>query len=147
MSTACGDTLDSPCIDAGSPPIIDSLLDCSWGLGTILSDMGAYGGGDSATVGITDHQPRVPDRFALLQNYPNPFNAKTIIRYNLPSDSDVTIEIYDILGRKVETLFDERKRAGKHTIIWDAADIPSGVYFVRLQTDDYSKNIKMVLLK
>ena len=147
MSTACGDPNDSPCIDTGHPDIIDSLLDCSWGLGTILSDMGAYGGGDSANVGITDQQPRVPDRFALLQNYPNPFNTTTIIKYSLPSESNVSIEIYNILGQRVVTIYDGIQQAGEHTIIWDASKFPSGVYFARLQTDDYSKSVKMVLLK
>jgi hypothetical protein len=147
MSTACGDPNDSPCIDTGNPAIIDSLLDCSWGLGTILSDIGAYGGGDSATVGITDQPPRVPNRFALLQNYPNPFNARTIIRYSLPLDSDVTIEIYDILGRNVETLVSGYRSAGPHSITWDAEDVPSGVYFARLETENAPENVKMVLLK
>ncbi len=147
MSTACGDPNDSPCIDAGSPAIIDSLLDCSWGLGTILSDMGAYGAGDSATVGIIDQQPWVPDRFALLQNYPNPFNARTIIRYDLPSESDVTIEIYDILGRKIETILHHKQPAGHHQAVWNADSRSSGIYFYRIQAGEYAETRKMVLLK
>ena len=147
MSTACGDPNDSPCIDAGSPAIIDSLLDCSWGLGTILSDMGAYGGGDSATVGIIDQEPRVPDRFALLQNYPNPFNARTVIRYNLPSDSDVTIEIFDILGRKIQTLVHDKQLAGYHQAVWNAIDRSSGIYFYRIQAGDLSESKSCNLLK
>jgi hypothetical protein len=83
MSVACGDSVDSPCIDAGDPNILDSLLDCSWGLGTLRSDMGAFGGGDSVSIGILDNIPLLPDRFILLQNYPNPFNAQTTIRFML----------------------------------------------------------------
>lgn len=147
MSTACGDPYDSPCIDVGHPDIIDSLLDCSWGLGTILSDMGAYGGGDSATVGIVDHQPEVPDRFGLMQNYPNPFNAMTVIRYSLPAESDVTIEIYDILGRRIQTLFSGNRPAGSHSVIWDARDLPSGIYLYRIDAGQYSKTIRCLLLK
>ena len=147
MSTECGDPYDSPCIDAGHPDIIDSLLDCSWGLGTILSNMGAYGGGDSATVGIIDQEPRVPDRFALLQNYPNPFNAQTVIRYSLPSESDVTIKIFDILGRKVETLVDEKQRAGYHKAVWNAIDRSSGIYFYRIQAGEHSETRKMLLIR
>jgi hypothetical protein len=112
MSTACGDPDDSPCIDAGYPGILDSLLDCSWGLGTIVSDMGAFAGGDSVTVGTDDYIERLPSQFALFQNYPNPFNAVTVIRYSLPEPSDVVLEVYDILGRKVEMLVNERQAAG-----------------------------------
>ena len=84
----CGDTLDSPCIDAGSPAIIDSLLDCSWGLGTIASDMGAYGGGDLEMLGIGDNENARPDRIAFMQSYPNPFNAATTIKFALIEESE-----------------------------------------------------------
>ncbi len=147
MSTDCGDPYDSPCIDAGHPDKLDSLLDCSWGLGALRSDMGAYGGGDSTMVGIDDEVPEIPSRFALAQNYPNPFNASTIIQFNLPSASDVIIEIYDILGRRVETLFDAEQPAGYHQIVWDASDQSSGIYFYRIQAGEYSDTRKMVLLK
>jgi hypothetical protein len=147
MSTDCGDQEDSPCIDTGRPDIIDSLLDCSWGLGTILSDMGAFGGGDSVQVGIDDYDVPLPEHVAMLQNYPNPFNALTIIRYSLPSASDVTISLYDILARKVETLVDQQQTAGCHHVIWNAEDAPSGMYFYRIQAGDYIETRKMVLLK
>ncbi len=148
MSTACGDPQDSPCIDAGDPSIEDIWLDCEWGLGTSLSDMGAYGGGDSTMVGIgDDKEPEVPIRFGLSQNYPNPFNAVTVIRYSLPKPSDVIITIYDILGRKVETLFDAEQPAGYHQIIWDASDHPSGMYFYRIQAGDFHESRSCLLLK
>jgi parallel beta-helix repeat protein len=147
MSTACGDPYDSPCIDTGSPAIIDSLLDCLWGLGTILSDMGAYGGGDSATVGIDDFTDRLPSRFALMQNYPNPFNSSTTTHYGLPEQSDIRIEIYNILGQRVATVYDGPKEAGYHTVTWKPDGVPSGVYFARLQAGDRIENTRMVLLK
>ncbi len=147
MSTECGDPYDSPCIDTGSPAIIDSLLDCDWGLGTILSDMGAYGGGDSVMVAIEDYIKNLPEKFALFQNYPNPFNPTTTIRYSLPTQSDVRIEIYNIIGQRVATLFDGNKQAGYHAVTWQADDYPSGVYFARLETGKRSENIKVVLIK
>jgi hypothetical protein len=147
MSTACGDPYDSPCIDAGHPDILDSLLDCSWGLGELRSDMGAYGGGDSVTVGIDDYVERLPSQFALFQNYPNPFNAVTVICYSLPEPSDVIIEIYDILGRKIEVLLQESKEAGQHRLIWRADNRPSGVYFYHIQAGEYKATNRMVLLK
>ncbi len=147
MSTECGDPYDSPCIDTGSPAILDSLLDCSWGLGAILSDMGAYGGGDSVTIGIDNFVDLLPERLTLLQNHPNPFNSFTTIHYSLPEPSDVHIEIFDLLGQRVDVLFDGYKPAGLHSLDWNADDFPSGVYFTRLKSGDKSQNIKMVLLK
>ena len=147
MSNICGDTLDSPCIDAGNPNIEDFLLGCEWGLGGLRSDMGAYGGGDSITVGIDDPLENIPQQFMILQNYPNPFNASTTIRYLLPSTAHVKLEIYNILGRKIETLIEKTEQAGVNSVIWDANDHPSGVYFARLQTDTESTNIKMLMIK
>jgi len=147
MSIACGDSVDSPCIDAGDPDILDSLLDCSWGLGGTRSDMGAYGGGDSVAVGILDDIPPLPDQIILLQNYPNPFNARTSIRFVLPESQDVQLTIYDLLGRQVETLFDDYMPAGAHAVTFDASRLSSGIYFARLESGESSKSIKMVLLK
>lgn len=146
MAIECGDPYDSPCIDAGHPDILDSLLDCDWGLGELRSDMGAYGGGASQ-VGIVEQEPQVPNQFTLLQNYPNPFNASTIIRYSLPVKSDVQLDIYNILGQRVTTLFEGIQQAGEHRITWNATNLPSGVYFARLNSIEYSETIKMVLLK
>jgi len=147
MSIACGDQLNSPSIDTGDPALIDSLLNCDWGLGTERSDMGAYAGGDSATVAIDDLIDKLPKRFALLQNYPNPFNASTTIRYSLPEQADVKIEIYNILGQKAAVLFDGNQSTGYHSVTWHADDFPSGIYLARLAAGTVSKNIKMILLK
>jgi hypothetical protein len=89
----------------------------------------------------------LPTSFSLFPNYPNPFNASTTIQYNLPKASNVTIDIYDILGRKVETLVSQRKQPGMYTVVWDAKDIPSGIYFYKLQAGDYSQSKKCVILK
>jgi hypothetical protein len=147
MAMYCGDSLDSPCIDAGSPYYVDSLLDCSWGLGTTASDMGAYGGGDTAFVNIYESMVSTPDKFMLLCNYPNPFNAKTTIEFALAKPGDVELTIYDIAGAKVGTIGRQGLEAGGHAIVWDAEDAASGVYFARLEAGGYTESIKMVLLK
>ena len=147
MSTFCGDPYDSPCIDAGDPTIQDYLLDCDWGLGSQLSDIGAYGGGDSTMQVIEEYIPPTPGKMILLQNYPNPFNAQTTISYVLPVQSDISISIFNILGQEVEVLYMGIRQPGAHTVNWNASDYPSGVYFARLKADDNSKNIKMLLLK
>ena len=88
-----------------------------------------------------------PKDFSLRANYPNPFNATTTIKYQLPYPADVTIDIYNILGRKVETLISDIQPAGYHQAIWNAKDKTSGVYFYKIQAGDYIGTKKMVLLK
>jgi hypothetical protein len=146
MSIACGDSADSPCIDAGDPIIIDSLLDCSWGLGTILSDMGAYGGWDTVMVGIEN--PRImPGAFVLSQNYPNPFNAGTKICFSIVDPVMVRLEVFDLLGREVSTLVDGYKDAGSYSVNFDASSLSGGVYFYRLQAGQRIETKRMVFLK
>jgi hypothetical protein len=89
----------------------------------------------------------LPASFSLSPNYPNPFNSSTTIRYNLPTESPVTIDIYDILGRKVQTLLDVKEQAGSHQVNWNAADMPSGAYFARLRAGEQSQTMKMILMK
>jgi hypothetical protein len=146
MAINCGDSSDSPCIDVGDPAISDSLLDCSWGLGTTHSDMGAYGGGSMMT-GINDVHSDVSHRLTLARNYPNPFNVSTSIMYYLPESSYLTIEIYNLLGQQAATLFEGAQQAGEHHITWHADAFPSGVYFARLKTPKASQSIKMVVLR
>jgi hypothetical protein len=147
MATYCNDPLDSPCIDAGDPSILDIVLDCDWGLGTTISDMGAYGGGDSTMLVIEDIEPTLPEKLSLLQNYPNPFNAATTIRFSLPNKSEISLSIYNLLGQRVETLFEGIQTSGEHALTWDASRLPSGIYFARLETRCRTENVKMVLLK
>ena len=130
MATYCGDPYDSPCIDMGHPDSLDAYLDCLWGLGAERSDMGAYGGNAEPQTDIREQELIIPSHFILMQNYPNPFNATTTIQYNLSVPSDVAIEIYNLLGRKVETLVNEKQPAGYHQAIWCADDASSGVYFL-----------------
>lgn len=89
----------------------------------------------------------LPSSFSLSPNYPNPFNSSTTIRYNLPNESPVTIDIYDILGRKVQTLLDVKKQAGQHQVNWNADGLPSGAYFARLRAGEQSQTMKMILMK
>ncbi len=98
------------------------------------------------TIGVEEGN-NIPQRFALLQNYPNPFNAQTTIKYGIPTSSDVLLEIYDITGRKLETLLSEYQEAGEHQIIWNAGDRPSGIYFYKLKAGEISKTDRCILIK
>ncbi|MCP4580770.1 MAG: DUF1565 domain-containing protein [candidate division Zixibacteria bacterium] len=147
MAVEYGYPYDSPCIDAGHPEILDSILDSLWGLGTTLGDIGAYGGGDSVQVGIVNREPEIPNRFAISQNYPNPFNAVTTIGFAIPEPQQVSLKIYDVLGREVASLLDDYLQAGDHSVTWDAADKASSVYYYKIQTSRHSDIQKMILLK
>lgn len=92
-------------------------------------------------------EDNLPGEFALLGNYPNPFNNQAIIKYALPEPADVTIEIYDLLGRRVRTLSDGKQQAGYHQVTWNSEGQSSGVYFYKIQAGEFSKTDKMLLLK
>ncbi|MDL1893142.1 T9SS type A sorting domain-containing protein, partial [Sphingobacteriales bacterium CHB3] len=89
----------------------------------------------------------VPARFELMQNYPNPFNPATIIRFQIPNSNHVTLKVYDLLGREVETLVDEEKHAGNHEVTWNAAEFASGIYFYQLKAGGYNATRKMFLIR
>lgn len=103
----------------------------------------------SITRTLTDSQdgPQIPDKFITLSNYPNPFNSSTVIKFSAKESEHITLDIYDLLGQRVETIFDGIKQAGQYAFTWDASRYPSGVYFARLRTPDTIKNISMILLK
>ena len=94
----------------------------------------------------------LPNAFALHQNYPNPFNPKTVIRYDLPKEATVKILIYDMLGRLVATLADNKHSAGFKQVHWDATNrfgkkVSAGLYLYTIQADDFRQTKKMILLK
>jgi hypothetical protein len=94
-----------------------------------------------------DDEIAIPDIYFLSNNYPNPFNSTTVLKYGLPEDAHVTFEIYDVLGRRVETLVDDQQQAGYHEVHWDGDRYASGMYFFRMQAGDFNETKKMVMLK
>ena len=104
------------------------------------------------TTSVEHTDDAVPVKFNLEQNYPNPFNPSTTISYTLNKPDAVKLNIYDILGRLVNTLVDEYKAAGSYTILWNGKnnhgqDVKSGVYIYSLTAGDRTQNKKMLLLK
>jgi len=89
----------------------------------------------------------IPNQFNLSQNYPNPFNPLTKINYSIPKGTNVSIRIYDILGRLVRTLVNEFREAGTYNINFDGSNLSSGVYFYRIEAGDFVESKKMVLIK
>ena len=89
----------------------------------------------------------IPLKFALEQNYPNPFNPSTKIKYSVPQSSKVIIKVFDVLGNEIETLVNEEKPAGTYELTWNAANLPSGVYFYQIKAGEFTTVKKMILLK
>jgi hypothetical protein len=107
-----------------------------------VDNSGAYKYSSEAEITIA-----MPEAFALSQNYPNPFNSETVLSFAIGDLGLVKLIIYDVLGQEVAILINEIKSAGLYTVKWNAASMPSGVYFCRLQTDHFVDNKKLVLLR
>jgi hypothetical protein len=99
------------------------------------------------TTAAPDLGPALPQRFSLAQNQPNPFRADTEIRYALPHDTRVRLDVFDITGRRIQTLVDGVEPAGFKTVRWDTRRVGSGVYFYRLQAGEFEETRKMVSLR
>ncbi len=139
----------SPAIDNGTNAagIVDFDI-----LGTLRPqgngwDIGAYEYQDSS--GINDNNL---DKYFLYQNYPNPFNSSTVISYHLAGPVHVALQIYDVMGRLVRTLFNEHQNAGEHNVTWDCRDkdgnqAKAGVYIFKISAGDFNQAKKMVLFR
>lgn len=111
----------------------------------VLSDCTAVGIGD-------DFVYSTVNGYNLEQNYPNPFNPTTTIKYNLPTSTDVKIEVFNLLGAKIATLLDDKQAAGDHSVEWSGIDqngdfVASGIYFYKMSTSDFNQTKKMILIK
>jgi hypothetical protein len=99
-------------------------------------------------VGIDENENwEIPVTYSVSQNYPNPFNPSTKITFTLPKPEHVALDIYNTLGQKVATLLDSKINAGSHDVQFDASNLPSGIYFYRIQAGEFSQVRKMVLLR
>jgi hypothetical protein len=109
---------------------------------------GVAGGADGWTLkGWFDEEELLPQRTELFGNLPNPFNASTTFNYALERDAHVSLEVYDLMGRKVTTVVDEAQTAGYKSVRWDASACASGVYFYKLTVGDFSQTMRMTLVK
>ena len=89
----------------------------------------------------------LPTEYALQPAYPNPFNPITNIKFEIPISSKVIIQIFDIEGRLVETLYDKKIDAGYYSVIWNGKMMPSGLYFIRLSSENFHSHQKIILMK
>lgn len=99
------------------------------------------------TTEVGDESSAIPLNFTLEQNYPNPFNPSTVISFQLPVSSHVTLKVFDVNGREVATLIDEEMSAGTHTVTFAPRDFTGGVYFYKIAAGEFTQTRKAVLLK
>jgi hypothetical protein len=97
--------------------------------------------------GILNKNAEIPSQYKLYQNYPNPFNPKTLIKFSVPERSYIRLVIIDAMGQEVEILYDGYANLGEYQVEFDGSGISSGVYFYKLQTKNFTKTMKMVLIK
>jgi hypothetical protein len=151
----------SPCIDAGdSSAVYNDPADSANpsnarfpSKGGVRNDIGAYGGAgsfllsSSMVIGVPNINKSIPDGFKLFQNYPNPFNPSTNIRYQITNNSFVSLKIYDILGKEVASLLNEKQSPGTHEVKFDGTNLSSGIYFYKLVAGNFSEIKTMTLIK
>ncbi|MBL8016820.1 MAG: T9SS type A sorting domain-containing protein, partial [Ignavibacteria bacterium] len=99
-------------------------------------------------VGVTPVGTTIPDAYGLSQNYPNPFNPVTNFTFSIPANASVTLKVYDITGRLIESLLEnEMKSPGFYTVSFNASKYSSGIYFYTLTADNFTSTKKMILAK
>jgi hypothetical protein len=101
----------------------------------------------SGLAGISTPSPNAPGRFVLAQNYPNPFNPSTLIQYEIPQQSHVTLVVYNLLGQEVAHLVDEVQAGGTHNVRFNAGNMPSGAYFYQLRAGNRVTTRQLVIMK
>jgi hypothetical protein len=89
----------------------------------------------------------VPSSYSLQQNYPNPFNPATNIRYQIANNSFVVLRVYDILGKEIATLVNDKLSAGTYEVKFDGSNLPSGIYFYKLETENFKEIKRMMMIK
>jgi len=136
------DTPDTSVISIGLEDMAGTGGDYS-GSYFVIDDL-AFGNG---TTDIKQQDGITPQRFELQQNYPNPFNPTTTISFDLPKQSYVTLNVYNVLGQKVATLVNGVKGAGWHHEVFNASNLPSGLYLYKITTDKFTNTKKMLLIK
>ena len=101
----------------------------------------------SDVTSVDENSNEIPDQFVLNQNYPNPFNPSTIISFNLADATNVSLQVFNVLGQQVTSLLNQRMMKGLHQVQFKADNLQSGTYYYRIETENYSETRKMLLIK
>ena len=149
-NSTCMDCVGVPnggAIDLGCGCDLPGPSGCDNACGSTLveDECGVCGGNGSTCMSLDDGF--IPEKFSIQNIYPNPFNPATNIEFTLPENSLVQISVYDVNGRKIETLINSFKLAGYHSIGWNASEQSSGLYLVMMQTETFKQSRQIVLMK
>lgn len=126
---------------------ISSVYFPSVNMGWVVGSNGSIlkSGGNPTKVNIISNS--IPTQYKLFQNYPNPFNPTTKLRFALTRISIVKLVVYDVLGKQIETLINDQLNSGIYEVDWNASQYPSGVYYYKIDSEEYTETKRMVLLK
>ncbi len=102
---------------------------------------------ESSYISSIEKHFTLPTEHTLDQNYPNPFNPSTKIKFSLPKQEIVTLEVFNTLGQKIETLLDQHMKAGRHEVEFNAQHLSSGIYFYRIEAGEFQDVKKKILLR
>jgi len=126
---------------SGEPPPCSGYTDL---IGCVINGVVI---GDTLLTGIEQTSTTLPDKFYLAQNYPNPFNPETVVSFTVPEKSFVSLKIYNVLGVEMITLVGEEKTPGYYNYKWNGQSFPSGIYYYKLETEQFAQTRKMILVK
>ena len=148
ISTAANDQLYPTIVSDGAGGAIITWQDYRSGTNwDIYAQQVSANGQLGVVTDVQNDVAALPESFRLEQNYPNPFNPTTVIRYQLPVTSYVTLRVYNVLGQEVAALVNQEMKPGSYEVTWDADGLASGVYFSRLQAGSYTETKKLILLR
>jgi hypothetical protein len=125
--------------------VYDSTKKCAYG--GSASDSSRFGIISPVITEVTGNITTIPTEYQLFQNYPNPFNPTTTIKYDVPKSSLVKIRVYDVTGKMISDLVNQQMEAGSYEVNWNGTEYASGVYFYKIETKDFAKVMRMVLIK
>lgn len=132
--------------------LVSSVMGCYIGttcsynlLGCVIN--GVVYGDTSMLTGINQLNSEVPNNFSLSQNYPNPFNPTTNVKFQIPNSGFVKLIVYDLIGKEIQSLVNQQLSPGTYEVDFDGSNLPSGVYYYKLESDSYTETKKMVLIK
>ena len=133
-------------IEDGDTPVFKVISGASGESFILSGDIPTWANNELYTMGVMENVT-FPSTIVLQEAYPNPFNPTTNIEFGLSDDTNINVSVYDISGREMAVLAEGRFRKGFHNIIWDAADQPSGIYFVSVSTQLETQTQKLMLIK
>ena len=116
-------------------------------INNVFGHMGDHFFADSVLSDVKEISSEIPQSYSLEQNYPNPFNPTTNIRFSVTEPGLVTLKVYNALGQEVASLLNEIKNAGSYQVDFNAVGLSSGIYFYKIQSNNFTSTKKMILLK